>query len=298
MRFRVMGRYFDAFRIDHVLGWFRIWEIPGECVKGNGRLGHFYPATPIHWVDLQRMNLSSHWDRKRLCEPWNPPSIVGTVKYEGGIVAQEDLDKLAKLGVLRFEANLWQFNMKESDADLLLQDQLKQALIDVKDYDKLIAVVIALNANRCLTYDRTSPQFDCHPIFCNMVETSETYSFKCLSEWDKNILRRLGHGYFYEWHQDVWAQSSSTRLPIIGKASDMLIVGEDLGLLAPIVPKKMEEFGLLGLRVQRMPADPKIDFWRTEDYSWMTVCSPATHDSPPLRLWLEDKVIAKKYWNQ
>lgn len=78
----------------------------------------------------------------------------------------------------------------------------------------------------------------------------------------------------------------------------MLIVGEDLGLLAPIVPKKMEEFGLLGLRVQRMPADPKADFWRPEEYSWMTVCSPSTHDCSSVRLWLEDKKVAKKYWNQ
>lgn len=122
MRFRVMGRYFDAFRIDHVLGWFRIWEIPGECVKGNGRLGHFYPATPIRWVDLQRMNLSSHWDRKRLCEPWNPPSVVGALDINGEKLTQESLEQLEKLGILRFEANMWQFNMKECDADLLLQD--------------------------------------------------------------------------------------------------------------------------------------------------------------------------------
>lgn len=40
-----MSEYFDAFRIDHILGFFRIWEIPVE-VK-SGLLGHFNPALPL-----------------------------------------------------------------------------------------------------------------------------------------------------------------------------------------------------------------------------------------------------------
>ena len=43
-RLRKMAEYFDAFRIDHILGFFRIWEIPQQY-KG-GRLGHFNPALP------------------------------------------------------------------------------------------------------------------------------------------------------------------------------------------------------------------------------------------------------------
>ena len=44
-RLQVMARYFDAYRIDHILGFFRIWEIP----KGtkSGLLGHFNPALPL-----------------------------------------------------------------------------------------------------------------------------------------------------------------------------------------------------------------------------------------------------------
>lgn len=41
-RLRHMARYFDAFRIDHILGFFRIWEIPAS--SGKGKLGHFNPA--------------------------------------------------------------------------------------------------------------------------------------------------------------------------------------------------------------------------------------------------------------
>lgn len=45
MRLKHMSQYFDAYRIDHVLGFFRIWEIPAEV--SSGLLGHFAPALPL-----------------------------------------------------------------------------------------------------------------------------------------------------------------------------------------------------------------------------------------------------------
>ena len=41
-RFRKMAQYFDAYRIDHVLGFFRIWEIP--VPEKSGLMGQFSPA--------------------------------------------------------------------------------------------------------------------------------------------------------------------------------------------------------------------------------------------------------------
>lgn len=48
-----MSRYFDAFRIDHILGFFRIWEIPLDAV--SGLLGHFNPAMPYRTAELESM---------------------------------------------------------------------------------------------------------------------------------------------------------------------------------------------------------------------------------------------------
>ena len=50
-RLQVMARYFDAYRIDHILGFFRIWEIP-KTVK-SGLLGHFSPALPLSVEDIE-----------------------------------------------------------------------------------------------------------------------------------------------------------------------------------------------------------------------------------------------------
>ena len=50
-RFRKMAEYFDAYRIDHVLGFFRIWEIPVPFK--SGLMGHFSPALPFSPDDLR-----------------------------------------------------------------------------------------------------------------------------------------------------------------------------------------------------------------------------------------------------
>jgi 4-alpha-glucanotransferase len=53
MRFSQMAEYFSAYRIDHVLGFFRIWEIPARAV--NGLLGHFSPALPLAPEEMHRL---------------------------------------------------------------------------------------------------------------------------------------------------------------------------------------------------------------------------------------------------
>lgn len=40
-----LGRYFDALRVDHVLGFFRAWEMPLDVGPGGGRLGYFSPGS-------------------------------------------------------------------------------------------------------------------------------------------------------------------------------------------------------------------------------------------------------------
>ena len=51
-RLQVMARYFDAYRIDHILGFFRIWEIP-KTAK-SGLLGHFSPALPLSEEEIEK----------------------------------------------------------------------------------------------------------------------------------------------------------------------------------------------------------------------------------------------------
>ena len=50
-RFRKMAQYFDAYRIDHVLGFFRIWEIP--VPEKSGLMGQFSPALGMSREEIE-----------------------------------------------------------------------------------------------------------------------------------------------------------------------------------------------------------------------------------------------------
>ncbi len=50
-RLEHMAQYFDAYRIDHVLGFFRIWEIPAGVRSGLS--GHFSPALPLSPAEME-----------------------------------------------------------------------------------------------------------------------------------------------------------------------------------------------------------------------------------------------------
>ena len=65
-RFRKMAEYFDAYRIDHVLGFFRIWEIP--VPYKSGLMGHFSPALPYSVDDLRWRGF--YFDEGRHARPY------------------------------------------------------------------------------------------------------------------------------------------------------------------------------------------------------------------------------------
>lgn len=66
-----MAQYFHAYRIDHILGFFRIWEIPGECLTAT--LGHFRPSIPLWRHELESRGL---WDMDRLIKPYVRHHII------------------------------------------------------------------------------------------------------------------------------------------------------------------------------------------------------------------------------
>jgi len=78
----------------------------------------------------------------------------------------------------------------------------------------------------------------------------------------------------------------------------MLVCGEDLGMVPASVEPVMDTLGILGLRVQRMPADPKIQFYHPGSYKYLSVCTTSSHDMSTLRgWWEEDRERTQKFYN-
>ena len=77
-RFRKMAEYFDAYRIDHVLGFFRIWEIP--MPEKSGLMGQFAPALGLSREEIEGYGIYGHddlflVDHKR-SDRWHPRIAV------------------------------------------------------------------------------------------------------------------------------------------------------------------------------------------------------------------------------
>jgi 4-alpha-glucanotransferase len=77
-RLQQMSLYFDVYRIDHILGFFRIWEIP--CGQSSGLLGYFRPALPLGAAELQQHGFP--FDATRHTRPPGDPQALDCLFIE------------------------------------------------------------------------------------------------------------------------------------------------------------------------------------------------------------------------
>ena len=83
----------------------------------------------------------------------------------------------------------------------------------------------------------------------------QTASFKYLPPDTQAKLRDLYVDYFFRRQDDFWMREAMQKLPALKRVTNMLICGEDLGLVPACVPEVMQRLGLLSLEIQRMPKE-------------------------------------------
>uniref|UniRef100_A0A7S3QVA9 4-alpha-glucanotransferase n=2 Tax=Dunaliella tertiolecta TaxID=3047 RepID=A0A7S3QVA9_DUNTE len=272
-RLQNMSQYFHAYRIDHILGFFRIWEIPGDCV--TGLLGHFRPSVPIWKHELDSRGL---WDLARLTQPYVRTHILQEVF--GPTMWQEVAAKYFLEqgdGVYHFRP---QFTTEQSIADIEIRPNSPQWLVEEIEHTK--AGLIHCMQNVCLLVDDEDPN-RFYPRFA----VSSSSSYKELDQDWKQSLSWLHDDYYFRRQDDLWRRSALKKLPVLMDSTDMLVCGEDLGFVPECVPPVMQELGLVGLRIQRMPMDGNVEFNDPLNYHYLTVASPSCHDVQPMRAWYE-----------
>ncbi len=125
-----------------------------------------------------------------------------------------------------------------------------------------------------------------------------TESFKQLDHHTQQALMSVYNDFFYHRHNEFWRASAMEKLPMLKDATDMLICGEDLGMVPACVPGVMKELQILSLAIQRMPHDDR-GFWHPKDVPYMYVTSTGSHDVSNLReWWLEDRESTQRFYNQ
>jgi len=275
-RLRQLSDYFDAFRIDHILGFFRIWEIPWEQIEGT--LGFFNPALPIRSEEFAQRGID--FTETRYCEPFITEDILRQVfgaKREE--VKSLFLDPKTEEGQYRFKL--------EFDTQRKIQEYLEQSdnagLVDLKKgLYTLIGNVLFFRA-------KEQAEAAYHP----RIDSPKTSSFQALPALIQQRIRDLYNDYFYHRQEDFWRTQAMTKLPAIKRATDMLICGEDLGMVPACVPGVMEELDFFSLEIQRMSKNPANEFLQTIDIPYFSVCSPSTHDMSPIRAWWEESERAQ-----
>ncbi|GAV89138.1 CBM_20 domain-containing protein/Glyco_hydro_77 domain-containing protein [Cephalotus follicularis] len=272
-RLTQMAKYFTAYRIDHILGFFRIWELPEHAMTGLS--GKFRPSIPLSQDELEKEGI---WDFDRLSRPYiRQEHLQEKFGASWTIIAATFLNEYQK-GCYEFK--------EDCNTEKKIASQLKscaESYVLLQSEDSIRHGLFDLLKNIVLIRDPEDAR-KFYPRF-NLEDTS---SFKDLEDHSKDVFRRLYHDYYFNRQENLWRQNALKTLPVLLNSSDMLACGEDLGLIPSCVHPVMQELGLIGLRIQRMPSEPGLEFGIPSQYNYMTVCAPSCHDCSTLRAWWEE----------
>eukprot|EP00899_Mesostigma_viride_P026610 jgi/Mesvir1/7133/Mv09233-RA.1 len=273
-RLSQMAKYFTAYRIDHILGFFRIWEIPAHGV--TGLLGHFRPSVPLTTHELESHGL---WDLDRLTKPYVRTHLLK--EYFGDEWRDIALHYFNEVSPDTFELRPEVSTEKDICAHLKLRDGSPEWLVKETLHTK--NCLLKLIQNVLLLRDLDDPKY-LYP----RIDIMKNESFEELDEQSKETLNNLYHDYFFKRQDDCWRTNALKTLPVLMRSTDMLVCGEDLGMIPECVPPVLKDLCLLGLRIQRMPNTHLQEFGIPEEYEYMTVCAPSCHDTTTTRAWYED----------
>jgi len=282
-RMQKMAEYFDTYRIDHILGFFRIWEVPNDAVEAL--LGHFNPALPLTAEEIERWGIHFHYDR--LTQPYiRYHLLVEQFGEETENVIQNYLDDL---GDQKYQLKE-DFNTQQKINAYFLNG-IEEEQLDIENL-RLRNGLFDLVSNVILV---SSGHNQWHP----RISVMATSSYKELDYWSQERLKELYNHYFYSRHEDFWHLKGMEKLPTITSVGNLLVCGEDLGMIPACVPKAMRELNILSLEIQRMPKDPKRRFAHPADAPYLSVCTTSTHDMSTIRgWWEEDHEETQFFYNQ
>ena len=270
LRLNRLSQYFDALRIDHVLGYFRIWEIPVEAV--DGVLGHFSPALPLTVDEIEYFGLTF---RKEL---FTKPFINDRI-----------IDRLFGIHAAYVRDNFLvrkAYNLYDLADQCATQRRIATLFADRRDENSLwIRDGLMRLASNVLFLEDSHQQEMYHP----RIGATQEPVFEALSDTERDAYLRLYNNYFYQRHSFFWGQQALHRLPAMMGDSRMLFCAEDLGMLPDCVEPVLDQLRILTLEIQQLPKQQGFEYAHLEANPIRSVCTIATHDMMPLRLWWQQQ---------
>ncbi|MDR2139017.1 MAG: 4-alpha-glucanotransferase [Tannerella sp.] len=277
-RLRALERDFTALRMDHILGFFRIWEIPIDCV--DGLCGHFRPALPLTADEI---------------EAWGLPFREAFLRAR--IHRRHAAELLGDMAAEVIET----FLMPEGDEHFILKpfcntQRKVNALFERSDAvsAKVRDALLTIACEVLFLADPFEPA-KYHP----RISASTSFACRELTPEEQQAFDRLSSHFFYERHNAFWKEVALKRLTPLVHATGMMICGEDLGMIPEPVHEVMSRLHILSLELERAPKTSGTEFACLQTLPPASVCTTSTHDMPPLRSWWqEDPERTRRYYRQ
>ena len=265
-RLKWMEQYFDAIRIDHILGFFRIWEIPEDAVFGI--LGHFSPSLPMTVGEIEYFGLPFRKDL--FTRPFINDRVLDRLFGLHAPYVREHFLVARSYGLYDIKAEYdtqkkvqKAFDGRTDENSLWIRDGLY----------RLISGVLFLE-------DPQQPEMY-HPRIGVIGEPV----FDALTAEEKDAFMRLYNNYYYQRHNFFWGGEAIRKITDVFGTTRMLCCGEDLGMLPDCVAPVLDQLRVLTLEIQSMPKQNGYEFAHLDANPYRSVATISTHDMSPLRLW-------------
>ena len=268
-RFQSMAQFFDAYRIDHVLGFFRIWEIPADAV--HGLLGQFAPALGLTAEEIEMHGLKFRADL--YLSPYIRSWVIERVF---GIHAEE----VEKAYLHQVHDDVWTLKPPyDTERKIEKAFEGKTGTDDIFVRDGLYTLV----SNVLFLRDHRHPDLY-HP----RIAAQQSLVYESLNGSDKQAFDWIYNDYFYQRNNHFWYTEAMKKLPRLVDATRMLVCAEDLGMVPECVPWVMDQLRILTLEIQSMPKECGVRFGHLSHNPYRSVCTISSHDTPTLRQWWDE----------
>jgi 4-alpha-glucanotransferase len=246
-------------------------------------MGRFIPAIPVHISEFGEKTIP--FDYNRYCKPFiNDEILNGLFENEAEKIKSEFLS-INPDG--QYEL-LPEYNTQKKVEDYFHKIEATDST------HKLKTGLFDLISNFILIEEEDSQQTKFH----FRIAMESTLSFQHLNYDVQQKLKSLYTNYFYERQEDFWYREAMQKLPQLKHATDMMVCGEDLGMVPHCVPNVMAQLGILSLEIQRMPKKINTEFFHPNDAPYLSVITPSTHDMSTIRgWWEEDRNKTQRFYN-
>ena len=256
--------YFSAVRLDHVIGFLRIWRIPRSDQRGTG--GHFFPSAFLNSDDIPPDFTEE--EKQLLIAPLISRNSIQDLLGE----------KFAELSSIYLQdtGNGFYRLKQEFDSEKIIQSiktegWIKEVLINIH-YSRIFNAIDELWLSPAWYYYRTE-------YFISM-EDSKKARIQGLIEK------------FYRESEVIWEHNGREILAEFIKTCDILFCAEDLGAVPESTASILNDLGVLSLKVGRWSRkyqEENQPFIPPNEYPFLSVATTSVHDSSSLRgWWVED----------